>query len=345
MRISSILFLFFLSTSLLTAQKQEYKVGCIGFYNFENLFDTEDDPDTKDEEFTPKGSKSWDKDLYQDKLDQLASVVSEVGTELTPDGLSILGVCEIENKGVLTDFVNHPSLKERNYQIVHYNSKDWRGIDVALLYQPKYFEVTNSKSVHVGIIMRGKDSTNTRDVLLVEGIYDGDPLYVLVNHWPSRGGGEKMTRPMRNQAASVCRRIIDSVRTINPMAKVILMGDLNDDPISPSVTDYLRAKGKKKQVGPKNMYNPMYEYYKKGLGTTAWRDAWSLFDQIIVSPGLIQKKGTGYQFFKAKVFNKKHMVQRSGQYKGYPFRTFVGDNYLGGYSDHFPVYAFFVKPI
>ncbi|MEM1322715.1 MAG: endonuclease/exonuclease/phosphatase family protein [Bacteroidota bacterium] len=345
MRFSSLLFFFFLSIHLVSAQKQQYKVGCVGFYNFENLFDIENDTLIRDDEFTPKGRKGWTTELYQDKLDQLASVVSEVGTEMTPDGLSILGICEVENKGVLEDFVQHPKLAKRNYQIVHFDSKDWRGIDVALIYQPKYYEVLSSKSIDVGIIMRGKDSTHTRDILLVEGLYDGDPLYVMVNHWPSRGGGEKVTMPMRNQAAMACRKVIDSLQAINPLAKVIVMGDLNDDPISPSVKDFLRATGKKKKVGPKQLFNPMYDYYKKGLGTTAWRDAWSLFDQIIVSPGLIQKNGEGYQFYKAKVFNKKHMVQRTGQFKGYPFRTFVGDAYLGGYSDHFPVYAFLVKAI
>ena len=345
MRFSCLLLISFLISIPLFAQDQQYKVGCVGFYNFENLFDTEDDPNIRDSEFTPEGSKSWNDELYRDKIDQMAKVVSQVGTELTPDGLSILGICEIENKRVLEDFVEHPKIKDRNYQIVHYDSKDWRGIDVALIYQPKYFKVVDSKSVDVGVIMRGDDSTHTRDILLVHGIYDGDPLYLLVNHWPSRSGGEKNSRHMRNQAAMAARKVIDSLQSVNPMAKVILMGDLNDDPISPSVKDYLRAKRKKNQVGAKDLYNPMYDFYKKGLGTTAWRDAWSLFDQIIVSPGLINKKDDGYQFFKANVFHKSFMLQKTGAFKGYPLRTYVGDNYMGGYSDHFPVYAFLVKAL
>jgi len=325
------------------AQEKQYKVGCIGFYNFENLFDTKDDENVKDTEFTPDGSKQWTEELYQEKLDNLGTVVSQLGTELSPDGIAILGVSEIENRGVLEDFVKNEKVKDRNYQIVHYDSKDFRGIDVALLYQPKYFEVTNSKILP--LVLKNKDGTErfTRDILLVSGLFDGDPMHVMVNHWPSRRGGEKATAKYRNAGADLCKITADSIMATDPNAKIYIMGDLNDDPTSPSVKNHLAARKSKDSVPAKGFFNPMYKYFKKGIGTLAYRDAWSLFDQIIVSKGLVNPKTGGYQYYKTRIFNEKFLVQKSGQFKGYPFRTFVGNDYRGGYSDHFPVYVFVVK--
>ncbi len=343
--------LFFLTFLLILplfshAQKaKQYKIGAVGFYNFENLFDTENDPEINDDEFTPEGRNVYTDAIYREKLDHLGRVVSELATEKTPDGLAILGVAEVENRKVLEDFVTHPSVISREYQIVHYDSPDRRGIDVALLYQPKYFKVTESKALPV--LLYGADSIRifTRDILYVAGEFDGEPLHVFVNHWPSRRGGQAASQPLRNAAAFVCKQVCDSLLNINPDAKILIMGDLNDDPVSPSVKEVINAKGKKEKVRKKGFYNPMYTYFKKGLGTLAYRDAWSLFDQIIVSQGLISRKPEGYQFFQAMVHNPKYLVQKTGQYQGYPFRTFSGNTYLGGYSDHFPVYIYLIKEI
>jgi hypothetical protein len=342
---SVLLLLSFLIVGLASAQKQEYKVGAIGFYNFENLFDTLDAPDIWDEEFTPAGSKLWNTERYQEKLDNLAKVVAELGTDVTPDGVSILGVAEIENRSVLEDFVAHPLVKSRNYQIIHYDSPDFRGIDVALLYNPKYFTVSESRAVPLKIYDKEGEPKKTRDILLVSGIYDGEPMHFLVNHWPSRRGGEAATQEYRNAGALVCKQICDSLTQENPYAKVIIMGDLNDDPISPSVKKILNAKPQKDQVRKRGIYNPMTELFKKGFGTLAYRDAWSLFDQMLLSQGLISKRAEGYSFFKVRVHNPPYLLQKSGRFKGYPFRSFGGSNYLGGYSDHFPVYVFLVKPV
>ena len=343
----NLLLFLLLSFSIFVAHAQEvqYKIGCIGFYNFENLFDTLDAPDVRDEEFTPQGSKRYDTELYQEKLDHLTKVVAELGIDKTPDGISILGVSEVENRKVLEDFVNHPRLKDRNYQIVHYDSPDFRGIDVGLLYQPKYFQPTSSKAHPLLIYNKDGSRRHTRDVLLVSGLFDGEPLHIMVNHWPSRSGGESATQAYRNAGALLCKNLSDSLRQADPKAKIIIMGDLNDDPISPSVRKVLAAKGKKSQVRPDGFYNPMYQLYKKGIGTLAWRDAWSLFDQLIINEPLINTKQGGYQYYQVVVHNKKYLTQATGQYQGYPFRTFVGDNYLGGYSDHFPVYLYLVKAI
>ena len=340
-----LLFLSFFFLQNLSAQKSQYKVAAIGFYNFENLFDTEDDPIKRDEEFTPSGKRRWTNKLYQDKQKNLARVVSELGTELTEDGLAILGVSEIENRKVLEDFVKQPAIADRNYQIVHYDSPDERGIDVALLYQPKYFKVTKSTPLPLIIYNDRGDRNFTRDILHVEGILDGEPLHVLVNHWPSRSGGEKRSRPGRNAAALICKQVKDSLLELDPNVKIIVMGDLNDDPTSPSVKEVLATKYKTKDVREGEFYNPMNDFFKKGFGTTAWRDAWSLFDQVIVSAGLVKKKQSGYRYYKAVVYNKPYLIQKTGQYKGYPYRTFDFDNYISGYSDHFPVYMFLVKEI
>ena len=185
----------------------------------------------------------------------------------------------------------------------------------------------------------------TRDILLVSGLFDGDPIHVMVNHWPSRSGGEKATQHLREMAAALCKNVADSLCNVNPQAKVFIMGDLNDDPISPSVKKVLRAKRKAKDVRACGLYNPWWDLYAKGTGTLAYRDTWNLFDQVILSHGTLDKKQDGYYFYQARVFHKPFMVQKSGNYKGYPHRTFGGDTYLGGYSDHFPVYVFLLKEL
>lgn len=329
-----------------SAQEAAYSVGAIGFYNLENLFDTLDTENVRDTEFTPKGSKVYNSALYHDKLNNLSSVIAEVGTELTPDGLAILGVAEIENRSVLEDLVEQNRLKSRNYQIVHFDSPDKRGIDVGLLYQPKYFEVTSSRNIALMLEDDKGERIFTRDVLFVSGLFDGEKIHILVNHWPSRRGGEERSSPLREQGAALCKTVVDSLTLADPMAKIILMGDLNDNPTNRSVKQILNAKRDKSKVPEHGIYNPYINMYKKGYGSNAWRDTWSLFDQIMVSEDFINgDKKEGYQFYQAKVFNESYLVQKTGQYKGYPFRTFVGDSYQGGYSDHFPAYIYLVKEI
>ncbi|MEL6655049.1 MAG: endonuclease/exonuclease/phosphatase family protein [Bacteroidota bacterium] len=329
----------------LNAQEQSYKVGLIGFYNLENLFDTIDTPDVRDTEFTPAGSKNYDYRIYSEKLENMSRVISDMGTNLSPDGVAILGVCEVENRDVLEDLVVQASIADRNYQIVHHDSPDERGIDVGLLYNPKYFTVTGSQAHPLIIYEQDGTSRNfTRDVLVVGGEYDGDPMYILVNHWPSRSGGEARSAPYRNAAALLCKNLTDSLRNANPEAKIVIMGDLNDDPTSPSVDEMLAAEGKVNRVRRGGLYNPMWEFYRKGIGTTAWRDAWSLFDQIIISDNWLNERKS-YRFYQAYIHNPNYLVQKTGHFIGYPNRTFTGDKYLGGFSDHFPVYMAIIKPI
>lgn len=325
------------------AQKTNYKVGLIGFYNLENLFDTIDDPKINDQEFLPGTAKNYNTSIYMDKLGKLSDVLSQIGTDLSPDGLSIIGDAEVENETVLRDLINQPSLKSRNYQIVHYDSPDERGIDVCLLYNPKYFRPIKSEPLFVPLLNPDSTERKTRDVLMVYGKYDGEDLFVFVNHWPSRRGGEEASAPGRAKAASVCRSKVDSIMKTNPDAKIVIMGDLNDDPVSPSVAKVLKAKPERKIVEKGDLFNPFAAPYKQGIGTLAYNDSWNLFDQIIVSSGLLNKDQPGYFFHEAKIFKKPWLLETEGKYKGYPKRTWDFDHYQGGYSDHLPTYIVLLK--
>jgi endonuclease/exonuclease/phosphatase family protein len=327
------------------SQEKNYKISIIGFYNLENLFDTINESNN-DEEFLPGGANHYTAEVYLDKLGKLSNVISQIGTDITPDGLSLMGCAEVENEGVLKDLINSPKLKKRNYQIVHYDSPDLRGIDVGLLYNPKYFTVKSSEPLFVELT--GDDNKTpyyTRDVLFVYGIYDGEPLYVFVNHWPSRRGSAAASAPSRAKAAGVCKHKMDSITNINPDAKIIVMGDLNDDPVDPSVTVVLNAKGDKGKVKRGGLYNPWTDYYTQGIGTLAYNDAWNLFDQIMLSSAWINKKQSGFFFKEAGIFRKSWMEEGSGKYKGYPKRTYDGSKYIGGYSDHFPTYVVLLKEV
>jgi hypothetical protein len=339
-----ILFLFFGVIFLSKGYAQKAKVTSIGFYNLENLFDTVDDTLISDEEFLPEGKRNWTPEKYQEKSSNMANVISQIGLEFCPAGLSVLGVAEIENKKVLEDLVKQPALKDRNYQIVHQDSPDGRGVDVGLLYNPSHFSVLSFKAIPLINFENGKRRF-TRDILYVKGVLDkSDTLHILVNHWPSRGGGEKQTKPYRNNGAKVCREVYDSLLTVHKNVHFVVMGDLNDNPDDESVTSFLRAKSKIEKMSDKDLYNPFHEMYRRGLGSNAYRDAWSLFDQIIISKDLMDNVA-GYKFYKASVFNKDFLTTTSGQYKGYPFRTFNFDNYQGGYSDHYPTYMYLVKKL
>jgi len=323
--------------------QDQYKIVNIGFYNLENLFDTLDTPGKLDEEFTPKGTKLYNTAMYTDKLTRLSTVISMLGKDVSPDGIAMLGVAEVENRKVLEDLVAQPLLKDMDLHIIHYESEDFRGIDVGLLYQPKYFTPISSKPINLPIYNSEGEKIYTRQTLYAAGIMDGDTIHILVNHWPSRRGGSA-SEPLRMQGAAICKSVKDSILAVNPGAKVIVMGDLNDDPTDKSLVKSLKVKGSKKDLNADEMYNPYVDFYKKGIGTTAYQDAWSLFDQVIVSPGWISDT-TGYNYYKARVFNEKFITEKSGKYKGYPQRTFSGDSYNFGYSDHFPVYLSFVKKL
>jgi hypothetical protein len=322
-------------------KKSTHKIVSVGFYNLENLFDTEDDPKIDDAEFLPSGARAWTQERYSEKLANMAQVIAQIGQPEVSAGLSILGVSEIENRRVLEDLVKQVPLRDRKYRIIHYDSPDGRGVDVGLLYNPMHFTPVFSKPIPL-INYEGDRRRFTRDILYVKGMLDEDTLHVLVNHWPSRGGGPASVA-YRNNGAKLCRMVVDSLFKIDKEAKILIMGDLNDDPTDESIKSYLRAVGRADEVSKTGLFNPYEDMFRRGQGSNAYRDAWSLFDQVILSEGITKPEAKGFRFLKATIFNKKFLIQKNGQYKGYPFRTFSGDQYQGGYSDHFPSYVYLVN--
>jgi endonuclease/exonuclease/phosphatase family metal-dependent hydrolase len=319
---------------------KQFVPGLVGFWNIENLYDTLDSPNTDDREFLPDAPKQWNTQRYQRKVEKMGEVIAALGRDLDPRGVVLLGLAEVENRNVVEDLCRSAALKDRGYQVVHEDSPDRRGVDVALIHDPTRYAVYAHKSYR---LYMPDTAFRTRDQLLVSGVMDGDTLHVIVAHWPSRRGGEKRSMPNRMAAGVLGRHIVDSLLAINRNARILYMGDLNDDPVNKSITIGLRATGDQALVQGGTFFNPMYAPFKKGIGSLAWRDSWNLFDQIIVSPALLNGDGGRYRYYGARVFNEPYLRQDEGNFTGYPKRTFVGDTYQDGYSDHFPVYLVLVR--
>jgi hypothetical protein len=322
-------------------KNKKYTAIAIGFWNVENFYDTLNDPFKIDEEFLPGGTNNWNTDKYKTKIAHLAEVISQMGTDAVPDGLAAMGMCEIENKNVVEDLVKDPLLAKRNYKVVTFDGPDARGVDPAFIYNPKYFKLTGAKTFHVTLVT--DSSHKTRDELLVSGEMMGEKMHFIICHWPSRRGGELASEPNRVAAGKVARKIVDSLLKDDANAKVVLMGDLNDDPIDVSIKKTLHTYRDPKHQSKDEMFNAMESHFKKGIGTLAYNDAWNLFDQMIMTPALVKCNFQDYQFFASRIFNKPFLAEEYGKYKGYPRRTFSGGQYTAGYSDHFPVFSIFLK--
>ncbi len=326
-------------------EKQAYKVRTVAFYNVENLFDTINNPLTFDDDRTPTGKDHWNTEKYNQKLTNLSKVLSEIGADITKNSPDIIGLCEVENKQVVVDLINHPNLKNKNYGIVHFDSPDERGIDVAFLYKKAVFTPTSFKSHRLLLSNSEGFRDYTRDQLVVGGFLDNEEFYFIVNHWPSRSGGETRSKPNRMAAAKLNKRIIDSILRLDYTSKIISMGDFNDDPKDDSLKKILHIKGEKKNLDSLTLFNPMERLYKKGVGSLAYRDKWNLFDQIFFSANLLNNDNDSFSFWKAGIFNPSYLSTSQGRYKGYPYRTYAGGSYSGGYSDHFPAYIYLIKKI
>lgn len=337
---------FFFSLFLNGQEKKTYKIHTVAFYNLENLFDTINDPNKFDEASPMMEIKANRKDVYIKKVKNMARVISEIGLDVTNNSPAIIGVSEIENRSVLEDVINDSLLIEKKYGIVHYSSPDVRGIDVALLYQKELFTPISSSSHELKLYDDAtKKRIYTRDQLLVSGNLDGEFVHVIVNHWPSRSGGQARSNSKRVAAAKLTKHLVDSVQSIDPYAKVFIMGDLNDNPTDASVKTILKAQKNKKRVGLKGIYNPYEKVFKNGIGTTAYRDNWSLFDQILITKPLLEKDYSSFRFYKAGIFNRQYLITKTGTYKGYPFRSWSNGGFSNGYSDHFPVYVYIIKTV
>jgi len=328
-----------------TGQKK-FNIKTVAFYNLENLFDTINDPTKMDEKSPIMDMKEGNRaKAYWAKIENMAKIVSIIGVDQAKNSPAIIGVCEIENKAVLEDLIANKHLKNKNYGIIHYDGPDARSIDVALLYQKRYFKPMDSKSYTLDLLGDDGKPYSTRDQLLVTGMLDDEVIHIIVNHWPSRRGGEQKSRPSREKAAALNLKIIEDIKQEYPNPKVIIMGDLNDDPNNTSVKNILKAKGKKEGLKPGEIFNPMDDMFKRGLSTLGYRDNINLFDQIMLTSPLVtaNKDYSSFKLFKANIFNPRYMTQKSGRYKGYPYRSWNGANFTGGYSDHYPVYIYLLK--
>lgn len=309
---------------------QESESIYVAFYNVENLFDTINDPVTKDDVFTPSGEKEWNTKRYHKKLNDISSVLRGITGQDFPD---LIGFAEIENRKVLEDLINTNDNSKNNFKIVHEESPDARGIDVGLIYNQDVFKYLNHKSIPVITGSKYK----VRDILYTRGILNNsDTIHIFVNHWKSRSGGQEKTEPERIKCAETLRKEVDSLLTINIHTNIIIMGDLNDAPSNKSVFETLEADNSK---DPKSLFNTMLVLSEEGKGTHSYRGEWNMLDNIIVSQNLINKTSS---FFVDKktghVFSEEWITYTSKNGNKSPNRTYGGNNYYGGYSDHYPVY-------
>ena len=367
--------LLILAIGVLPASAQKKVLYGVGFYNVENLFDTQHDPGKNDHEFLPTGSYQWTEQKYTAKLRNIAQVLSELCTEFgnkkNPAGAAVIGLSEVENSRALEDLLREPALASRGYRYVHFDGPDRRGIDVALLYNPKAFRLVGAQlipyiyptesqpDVDLGFyidengrvkgypyqngLLRGDTTYITRGFLTVEGYLGDEKFYFIVNHWPSRGAQS----PVRERAGYQVRRLKEALLKQDPEARIVIMGDLNDDPGDLSVTspEALAAKSDKNACAPHDLYNPWYDMlYKQGVGTLYYRGKWNLFDQIIFTGNLLNTADKSrLHLLTNAVFSRDYLLQTEGKYKGAPKRTTAGGTWLNGYSDHLPTQIFLVK--
>lgn len=304
----------------------------IAFYNLENLFDTEDDPNTLDDDFTAEGYKNWNGKRYSKKLNKLSRVISQIGFKETLQAPILVGVAEVENREVLQRLTETKDLKDLGYDVVHYDSPDERGIDVGLLYRKDYFEVLDSETVSVYLESEHGKRDYTRDILHVTGNLQGVKIHVLVNHWPSRRSGVEESEPKRITAAQKNRSIIENIQAQDPEARIVVMGDFNDGPHNKSIKNHLVQR---------DLYNPMVFLSTRYEGSLNHDFEWYLFDQIILSTNFMRLHNNPLTYEVSNIYNEHYLTEFKGRFKGNPFRTYAGKRYLGGYSDHFPVYCIF----
>jgi predicted extracellular nuclease len=302
----------------------------LAFYNVENLYDTINDPLIDDDEFLPGTKKDWTSARYQDKLSKLAKVISGIGGSM-PD---IVGLCEIENGGVLKDLTQQNVLKGGNYKIVHYDSPDQRGIDVALLYSANLMTLINSEAIKIEM---PPEERPTRDILYAQmQVKKHGLIHVFVNHWPSRSGGAEITENKRIAAAKLLHEKVNEILIINPNAHILIMGDFNDYPDDVSVRDALSAKT---AVEDGLLINLMADLAAEKRGSYNYRGDWGFLDQIIISRAFANGKGLELIKGTTGPFYTNDMIYTNDKGEHSPNRTYRGDTYYGGYSDHLPVYT------
>ena len=336
--------LLLLCVSVAQAQEKKFSLYGIGFYNLENLFDTCHDEGHNDYQYLPDGQNKWNGLKYTHKLRNMARVLSEMGTDKLPGvGCAIIGVSEVENAKCLSDLCEQEPLKARGYQFCHIEGPDQRGVDCALLYNPKLFQVRDVKLVPYVYVKPEDSERATRGFLTVSGTMAGEHVTVIVNHLPSRFAGSFY----REEGGRQIRIVKDSLLRDDPDVKLFIMGDMNDDPQDKSMAEALGAKRKMKDVEKGGLWNPWWDVLASGTGTLQYDGGWNLFDQIIVSHSLLDQKGKKdyktLKYWNHQIFTRDYLFQDGGRYKGNPKRTHAGGVWLDGYSDHLPVVTYFVR--
>jgi predicted extracellular nuclease len=330
MKIIPILLIMLMTSAVAEAQKNI----TVMFYNTENFFDTENDPNKNDDEYLPDSKLKWDEKKYQNKIDHISQVIDSVGGTGFP---ALVGLCEIENKKVLEDLCSKSSLKEASYGIINTDGKDDRSIDVGLLYNKNLFELKGWQSVNA--TSPAIPDYKTRDILFASFLFNKkETVYVFVNHWPSRRDGEKESEPKRVYAAQQLRSKVDSLLKVDPKSRILIMGDFNDHPDNNSINSTLMAKDQPKDK--KDLLNCYYNIDKERKGSHYFDKEWRSLDQIIVSQGMLKnKKGLNFDGKSAYVFKKDFILfknEKTGEVR--PNRTYGGEKYFNGYSDHLPIY-------
>ena len=344
-----------ISVLLLAVLSAGAQTHIIGFYNLENLFDIYDDPARNDEEYLPEGRNKWTQDKYDKKIHNMARVIRAM-KEDNKMYHTILGVSEIENRLVLEDLVADPQIAEANFQIVHYDGPDRRGVDVGLLYRPDKFKYLDSESIpfdfNSDIDFSDVDTSyfRTRDILMVHGLIEGEHFAFYVTHLPSRIGGKGGN--LRSRGAEI---IYDHSRKMEekyPGIKIAVMGDMNDNPTDESQAVYLHGRENPEEVTPEDFFDPFIRLLKDGYGSLAYQGVWNIYDIVQVNYNMLNAPDGGLKIrpiklgrkkYYGRVFHKDFMTQQTGQYKGTPFRTFSGGSFIGGYSDHYPTYIIIKK--
>jgi len=307
------------------------------FYNVENLFDTLDHPEKNDDEFTPAGRNHWTSYRYYTKLQRISKVMLAIGEWQPPE---LFGLCEIENRLVLDDLLRLTPLSSFDYEIVHKESPDLRGIDVALFYRKKHFKLLFYDFFEVRI--PEYPDTKTRDILYAKGILkNADTLHIFINHWPSRFGGKEESDPKRLFTAKLLRSKVDSILKINNQSLIFISGDFNDEPTDKSIIDVLNANGDTNNT----LYNLMYDLKQQGRGSYKYKFEYNLIDQIIVSSSFFQENSKLKIHGEASIFEADWLMEDDKNFPGKkPFRTYIGMKYNDGYSDHLPVYTDIILP-
>lgn len=358
-------------TSFTTRQHQQpkrYALYGVAFYNLENLFDTLHDAGKNDYEYLPDGKNKWGKMKYEAKLHNMARVLSELCTDKLPQGPAVIGVSELENHLALQDLLSQPSLAGRGLKYVDVAGPDRRGVECAFIYNPRFFQLERYMHVPYYYAPSGKvddplvgfytdeqgevqaytdlkgDTTHiTRGFLVMQGLLAGERMFFIVNHWPSRAAGSET----RERAGYQVRLLKDALMASHPEAKVMIMGDMNDDPADKSMTTALGCKHQADKVKKgSDLFNPWHEtLYKRGQGTLLYDGKWNLVDQIVFSGNLLGNDRTSLKFYKHDIFIRDYLFQQEGKYKGSPLRTHAGGVWLNGYSDHLPTYVYLIKEV